>query len=112
MFNLRAKCKCIKAQMALSSLHRCAYLNINDSSQNTAQTFNTLFIEKWDKKKRFVSYSFSFVNAKQYFALVTVTKFHFTKIHTTLETLLLNLFSNIYIIYNIKNNTRNTDLPI
>lgn len=39
-----------KPQMALSSLHHCAYLNINGSSQNKAQTFNTAFIKKCDEK--------------------------------------------------------------
>lgn len=49
--------------MALSSLHRCAYLNINDSSQNTAQTFSTLLLRN-GIKKLFISYSFSFVKCK------------------------------------------------
>lgn len=76
--------------MALSSLHRCAYLNINGSSQNKTQTFNVLFIKKCDEKNWFITYSFSFLNAKQYFALVTVTSFHFWKIHRNFLVLLYN----------------------
>lgn len=47
--------------MALSSQHHCAWLNINDSSQNTTQTLNVLFIKKCDEKK-VIYYVFFFIS--------------------------------------------------